>query len=52
MRLIATDTDWTNGKGDAELVGPIADLILVATGRPAGIANLTGAGVAIVTQRL
>jgi uncharacterized protein (TIGR03083 family) len=41
--LIATDTDWTNGDGPAEIRGTVTDLLLVATGRPAGLPGLTGA---------
>ncbi|WP_018685225.1 maleylpyruvate isomerase family mycothiol-dependent enzyme [Actinokineospora enzanensis] len=49
--LIATDRDWTasanpgHGPGE-EIRGPIGDLLLVATGRPAGLAALSGRGVA------
>ncbi|WP_433019272.1 maleylpyruvate isomerase family mycothiol-dependent enzyme [Kribbella sp. CA-294648] len=42
VRLVATDTDWSAGEGPDELHAPVADLILVATGRPAGLTNATG----------
>ncbi|GIG68461.1 maleylpyruvate isomerase family mycothiol-dependent enzyme [Phytomonospora endophytica] len=50
-RLVATDTDWSHGEGE-ELRGPIADLMLVATGRRAGLAALEGPGVGLVAGRL
>ncbi|MFI5731611.1 maleylpyruvate isomerase family mycothiol-dependent enzyme [Kribbella sp. NPDC051587] len=42
-RLTATDTNWSTGQGDNELSGPIQDLLLLATGRPAGFRTVTGA---------
>lgn len=44
MRLIATDVDWSAGEGPDEVRGPASDLLLVATGRPAGLAALSGPG--------
>ena len=41
-RLIATDCDWTAGEGSRELRRPVGDLLMVATGRPAGLATLSG----------
>jgi uncharacterized protein (TIGR03083 family) len=52
LRLVATDADWSTGEGDRELRGPVGDLLLVATGRPAGLAALEGAGVDEMTARL
>ena len=52
VRLIASDVNWSFGSGDAELCGPAVDLLLVATGRPDGLRHLTGAGVAVVAERL
>ncbi|MFC0628063.1 maleylpyruvate isomerase family mycothiol-dependent enzyme [Kribbella deserti] len=52
MRLIATDCDWTAGTGTQDLRGPIADLILVATGRPAGLPALTGPALPRLTSNL
>jgi uncharacterized protein (TIGR03083 family) len=52
VRLIATDADWSTGDGSAELRGPAGDLLLVATGRQAGLGSLTGDGMQLVTERL
>lgn len=51
VRLVSTDTGWTLGEG-AELRGPEVDLLLVASGRRAGLAGLDGPGAAIVAARL
>ena len=40
----------TAGTGDAEVHGPAIDLLLVATGRAAGLAGLSGAGVAQLAE--
>ncbi|MBJ8339460.1 maleylpyruvate isomerase family mycothiol-dependent enzyme [Antrihabitans sp. YC3-6] len=47
-RFTATDTEWSAGDGP-ELTGPISALLLVLTGRPAGLGQLTGAGVEALT---
>ena len=52
IRLTATDADWTLGDGSLQVHGPVSDLLLVATGRAAGLQNLTGDGLATVTERL
>jgi hypothetical protein len=44
-RLVATDLDWSAGQGPKELRGPAADLLLVATGREAGLRGLSVTGV-------
>ena len=44
-RLVATDCDWSAGEGPHELRGPVGDLLMVATGRPAGLAALSGSAV-------
>ncbi|GAA2828946.1 maleylpyruvate isomerase family mycothiol-dependent enzyme [Crossiella cryophila] len=44
MRLVATDVEWTSGEGADEVRGPVGELLLLATGRAAGLAGLTGAG--------
>jgi uncharacterized protein (TIGR03083 family) len=49
--LVATDLDWTWGSGPSQIVGPCIDLLLVATGRPEGMDNLTGPGLAELTAR-
>lgn len=45
LRLVATDTDRTFGDGDREVRGPVRELLLVATGRRAGLDALDGPGV-------
>ncbi|WP_194837613.1 maleylpyruvate isomerase family mycothiol-dependent enzyme [Nocardia sp. XZ_19_369] len=49
--LRATDIDWSYGEG-VEIRGPIKALLLVVTGRPAGLARVTGDGVPALTARL
>jgi uncharacterized protein (TIGR03083 family) len=44
-QLVATDIDWTTGKG-AVVEGPVAALLLLLTGRTALLARLTGPGAA------
>ncbi|MFH9068663.1 maleylpyruvate isomerase family mycothiol-dependent enzyme [Streptomyces alboflavus] len=44
LRLIATDADWSTGDGTEEVSGPAGDLLLLATGRPAGLAGVSGRG--------
>jgi uncharacterized protein (TIGR03083 family) len=51
FRLIATDMSWTGGDGP-EVRGPMAALLLAITGRRAGLARLTGPGVAELGRRL
>jgi len=51
LRLAATDVDWAHGAG-AEVAGPAEALVLAMTGRPAGLAELTGPGLATLTDRL
>ncbi|MGY2063718.1 hypothetical protein ACW9HQ_53220, partial [Nocardia gipuzkoensis] len=43
FRLTATDTDWTAGEGP-EIQGPILPLLLLLTGRPIALRQLTGPG--------
>ncbi|MEU2038045.1 maleylpyruvate isomerase family mycothiol-dependent enzyme [Nocardia niwae] len=52
LRLVATDAEWSSGTGTTEISGPLSDLLLVATGRTAGLAGLTGTGVARLTMAL
>lgn len=52
FRLIATDADWSAGEGEHELRGPAGALLLVATGRPAGLDQLAGSGVTAAATRL
>jgi hypothetical protein len=42
-RLTATDTDWSRGEGP-DVTGPIGALLLLITGRAAGLDQLTGEG--------
>ncbi|MGN9844935.1 maleylpyruvate isomerase family mycothiol-dependent enzyme [Nonomuraea sp. H19] len=51
LHLIATDVDWTSGRGQ-EIRGTAGDLLLVATGRPAGLAGLSGPGMDVLTARM
>jgi uncharacterized protein (TIGR03083 family) len=44
FRYTATDVDWTAGDGP-EVTGPAAALLLLLTGRPAAIPQLSGPGV-------
>jgi uncharacterized protein (TIGR03083 family) len=52
LRLVATDTDRTFGEGGREVRGPVRELLLVATGRSAGLAALEGPGVDDLASRL
>ena len=42
-RFIATDTEWAAGSGP-EVTGPISALLLLLTGRSAGLTSLSGSG--------
>lgn len=50
-RLVATDVAWDGGEGPL-VQGPVAALLLVATGRAAGTAGLSGPGAAALTEQL
>jgi uncharacterized protein (TIGR03083 family) len=50
-RFTATDTDWSVGDGP-EIRGPILAILLVLTGRPAGLAHVTGAGTDALVRHL
>ena len=50
LRLVATDVGWSRGDG-LELRGPVESLLLLSTGRPAGLAGLEGPGLATARQR-
>jgi len=43
LKLTATDQDWTRGAG-LEVKGPLASIIIVLTGRKAGLPDLSGDG--------
>jgi uncharacterized protein (TIGR03083 family) len=51
LRFVATDLDWAAGEG-TEVRGPGGELLLVLTGRPAGLDVLEGPGVAEAAARL
>ncbi len=50
LTLRATDVDWSAGSGP-EVTGPLASIILAITGRRAGLADLSGDGLATLTGR-
>lgn len=52
LRLVATDLDWSVGEGRREVHGPAADLLLLVTGRRAGIDGLSGPGLDDAAARL
>lgn len=47
VRLVADDIEWTRGSGE-ELRGPVTSLLLLSTGRPAGLVGATGRGAEIL----
>jgi uncharacterized protein (TIGR03083 family) len=51
LKLNATDLDWSEGVGP-EVKGPLASIIIALTGRKAGLADLTGDGVATLSGRI
>jgi uncharacterized protein (TIGR03083 family) len=51
IRLSANDIDWATGEGHA-VTGPIDALLLVLTGRPAGLPRLSGTGVELLRTRV
>ena len=51
LRLVASDVEWERGDG-LELHGPVESLLLVSTGRPAGLAELDGPGLELAESRL
>jgi uncharacterized protein (TIGR03083 family) len=51
FRLTATDVPWSAGEGP-EVRGPMAAILLVCTGRPAALPQLSGPGVPGLTARL
>ncbi|MGW3424135.1 maleylpyruvate isomerase family mycothiol-dependent enzyme [Streptomyces phaeochromogenes] len=44
VRLVATDANWSRGEGQDEARGPADDLLLLATGRAAGLTGVSGPG--------
>lgn len=51
LRLIATDVAWSHGTGP-EVSGPGEALLVALAGRPQGLADLNGPGLATLTQRV
>ncbi|TMD98556.1 MAG: maleylpyruvate isomerase family mycothiol-dependent enzyme [Chloroflexi bacterium] len=50
LTLTATDVQWSTGSGP-EVSGPMLDLLLAMTGRKAGLAGLSGPGLATLQSR-
>ncbi|HET7398311.1 MAG TPA: maleylpyruvate isomerase family mycothiol-dependent enzyme [Intrasporangium sp.] len=51
LHLTATDTAWSTGAGP-DVRGPLLALVLAMTGRKAGLAELSGEGVATLAARM
>jgi uncharacterized protein (TIGR03083 family) len=51
LTLRATDADWSAGSGP-EVTGPAIALMLAITGRGAALADLSGPGLATLTERM
>jgi hypothetical protein len=51
LRLTATDVAWSTGNGPS-VEGPAESLILAMAGRPAGLDDCTGDGVAVLKSRM
>jgi uncharacterized protein (TIGR03083 family) len=51
LRLQATDLDWTYGDGP-EVAGPALSLLMMVTGRAAGLDGLSGEGVPTLQGRM
>ncbi|WP_319458008.1 MULTISPECIES: maleylpyruvate isomerase family mycothiol-dependent enzyme [unclassified Mycobacterium] len=51
LRLIATDADWTHGRGP-EVVGRADELVSVLGSRPKMLERLSGDGVAVLADRV
>jgi uncharacterized protein (TIGR03083 family) len=50
-RFVATDVEWAAGAGQ-EVTGPISGLLLLLTGRSAGLAHLSGPGADALQTRM
>jgi uncharacterized protein (TIGR03083 family) len=50
-RFVATDTSWSVGNGP-EIHGPVLAILLVLTGRPAGLSHLGGEGTVALAEQL
>ncbi len=51
LHLVTTDTGWSWGAGP-EVRGPAMSVLLAMTGRAAGLADLSGDGAALLSERL
>jgi uncharacterized protein (TIGR03083 family) len=51
LRLVATDLDWTSGRGP-EVRGPSEALLMAVAGRPTATPELSGPGQPILVRRL
>jgi uncharacterized protein (TIGR03083 family) len=51
LTLKATDVQWSHGSGP-EVSGPMLDLLMAMTGRTAGLASLSGPGLATLRSRM
>jgi uncharacterized protein (TIGR03083 family) len=51
LRLRANDIDWAHGRGP-EVTGPGEALLMAMSGRPAALADLQGAGLGTLAERL
>ncbi|MCW0213021.1 MAG: maleylpyruvate isomerase family mycothiol-dependent enzyme [Pseudonocardia sp.] len=51
LQLVATDAEWSSGVGPS-VRGTAEDLLLVAAGRPAALATVTGPGVDVLAGRM
>jgi uncharacterized protein (TIGR03083 family) len=50
LRLVAEDISWTRGSGE-EVRGPVLSLLLLSTGRAAGLSDLAGPGLEAARSR-
>lgn len=50
LRFVATDIEWSIGAGP-QVAGPIEDILLAIAGRQLTDSELTGVGLAVLTQR-
>jgi uncharacterized protein (TIGR03083 family) len=51
LRLVATDVDWSHGSGP-EVTGPALPMVMVMTGRAAGLDALSGDGMTTLRRRM
>ncbi|WP_298799869.1 maleylpyruvate isomerase family mycothiol-dependent enzyme [Pseudonocardia sp. 73-21] len=52
LRFVATDADWSTGDGPLEVRAPVGDLLLLATGRTAGLEGVSGPGATEAAERI